>query len=109
MMGYFYFYQPQGVPLAQPPEQQVEAPAADPTPPTPALTPASEGAATVEAAEPVPQVAATAEREIVVETDTFTVVFSNRGAVVKSWLLKDYMDALGEPLDLVHQDGAAAA
>jgi YidC/Oxa1 family membrane protein insertase len=108
MMGYFYFYQPQGVPLAQPGEQQVEAPAVDPIPPTPALTPASEGAATVEAAEPVPQVAATAEREIVVDTDTFTVVFSNRGAVVKSWLLKDYLDAMGKPLDLIHQEGAAA-
>ena len=46
------------------------------------------------------------EREIVVDTDTFTVTFSNRGGVVTKWVLKDYKNALGEPLDLVHAEGA---
>ena len=50
--------------------------------------------------------AAESEQEIVVESDTFVVRFSNRGAVVKSWVLKEYVAADGEPLDLVHAGGA---
>ena len=50
--------------------------------------------------------AAESEQEIVVESDTFIVRFSNRGAVVTSWVLKEYVAANGEPLDLVHAGGA---
>ena len=50
--------------------------------------------------------AAVSEQEIVVESDTFIVRFSNRGAVVTSWVLKEYVAANGEPLDLVHAGGA---
>ena len=53
--------------------------------------------------------AAESEQEIVVESDTFIVRFSNRGAVVTSWVLKEYVVANGEPLDLVdlvHEGGA---
>jgi YidC/Oxa1 family membrane protein insertase len=49
---------------------------------------------------------ASAEQEIVVESDTFRVTFSNRGAVVKSWILKEYEDTEGQPLELVHGAGA---
>ena len=47
------------------------------------------------------------EREIVVETDVARIVFSTRGAVVKSWTLKHYKDAGGKPLDLVHAAAGA--
>jgi YidC/Oxa1 family membrane protein insertase len=110
MMGYFYFYQPEGSPLVQPAEQAVEAPA---EPAAPAqIAPATEAPATeATAAEgeqaPLP-VQAEAEREIVVETEKFEVTFSNRGAVVRRWVLKDYKDVRGEPLNLVHQPGAEA-
>ena len=53
--------------------------------------------------------AAESEQEIIVESDTFVVRFSNRGAVVTSWVLKEYVVANGEPLDLVdlvHAGGA---
>ena len=51
--------------------------------------------------------AAQSETESTVETDVFKVVFSNKGAVVKSWVLKDYMNAKRDrELDLVHQGGA---
>ena len=50
--------------------------------------------------------AAESEQETVVESDTFIVRFSNRGAVVTSWVLKEYVAANGEPLDLVHAAGA---
>ena len=36
-----------------------------------------------------------------VETDLYKLSFSNRGAVVKEWVLKRYLDANGEPLNLI--------
>ena len=53
-------------------------------------------------AAPVEVKAATAEQEIVAENTLYRVVFSNRGAVVKSWILKKYADESGSPLDVVH-------
>jgi YidC/Oxa1 family membrane protein insertase len=40
-------------------------------------------------------------REITVETETVRVVFTNRGARVVRWQLKNYRDAIGEMVDLV--------
>ena len=42
-----------------------------------------------------------------VDTERFHVVFSNRGAVVRSWILKDYKDDTGKPLELVYQPALA--
>ena len=41
-----------------------------------------------------------------VDTDVYHVVFSNEGAVVQSWTLKNYKDAKAMPLELVNQRGA---
>src|SRR5258708_656248 len=73
------------------------------TPPGTAATPAKISAA--------PAVAATAdsqERTIVVENALYRVEFSNRGAVVKSWQLKNYKDDSKpqKTLDLVHPQAA---
>ena len=38
-----------------------------------------------------------------IDTDVYHVVFSNRGATVRSWVLKNYKDHAGRPLDLVYQ------
>lgn len=46
------------------------------------------------------------EQETVVETDIYRVVFSNRGAVVRSWTLKEHKDSNDKPLELVNQKGA---
>ncbi len=43
----------------------------------------------------------TEEKEITVENSLFIVRFSNRGGIVKSWKLKEYFDADGNPLELV--------
>src|SRR6201998_1312351 len=50
----------------------------------------------------------TQERTIVVENALYRVEFSNRGAVVKSWQLKNYKDDSKpqKTLDLVHQQAA---
>jgi YidC/Oxa1 family membrane protein insertase len=50
----------------------------------------------------------TEERTLVVENDLYRVEFSNRGAVVKSWQLKKYLDD-SKPqrvLDVVHPEAA---
>src|SRR5665213_265824 len=54
-------------------------------------------------AETLGTVQASAEETVPVDTDVFHVVFSNRGAVVLSWVLKDYKDHSGKPLELVYQ------
>jgi YidC/Oxa1 family membrane protein insertase len=40
-------------------------------------------------------------RDIVVETTKVRAVFSNRGAVIKNWILKEFRNDAGQPLDLV--------
>jgi YidC/Oxa1 family membrane protein insertase len=49
------------------------------------------------------QVHADNEETIVVDTNLYHVVFSNRGAVVRSWILKAYKDHRGKPLELVDE------
>ena len=41
------------------------------------------------------------DRDITVETRTVRAVFSNRGARLRHWVLKDYKNDNGQPLDLV--------
>jgi len=50
--------------------------------------------------------AATAESETVVENDLYRITFTNRGALVKSWILKKYHDDKGNPLELVNAQAA---
>ena len=44
---------------------------------------------------------ASAEAVTVVENDLYRVTFTNRGGLVKSWILKTYFDEHGQPLELV--------
>jgi YidC/Oxa1 family membrane protein insertase len=51
--------------------------------------------------------AASSEVETTVENNFYRIVFTNRWAQVKSWVLKKYKDDEGRPLDLVNKEGAA--
>lgn len=51
---------------------------------------------------PANAVTAAAEQPFVVDTNLYRVEFSNRGAVVRSWVLKKYRDSAGKPLQLVN-------
>ena len=46
---------------------------------------------------PTPTIADSQIREIVVETPNVRAVFTNRGAKLTSWLLKNYFDKEGKP------------
>jgi YidC/Oxa1 family membrane protein insertase len=94
-----------------PPPKPVQSPAvapqtssspvsADSSASRPAETPAAE---VPEAPQEAPLVGDREERDVVVENDAVRAVFTNRGAVLKSWTLKRYKDAKGGPLDLVPQ------
>jgi YidC/Oxa1 family membrane protein insertase len=50
---------------------------------------------------------AASESEIVVENDLYRITFTNRGAQVKSWIMKKYQNDQQRPLDLVNQTAAA--
>ncbi|MBV8206355.1 MAG: membrane protein insertase YidC [Acidobacteria bacterium] len=60
------------------------------------------GAAAVPQPAAVPSRAAASEAEAVVESEQFRVTFTNRGAQVKSWVLKKYQNDRRQPLELVN-------
>jgi YidC/Oxa1 family membrane protein insertase len=69
-----------------------------------ALPPGAMGATTTKPLSSPPAVAqqASSETETAVENDLYRIVFTNRGAQAKSWILKKYKDEKGHPLDLVN-------
>jgi len=101
---------------AQPPQtQQQQQPAPQPTA-APAPLPATvskekpgnkEKAGSKEKAAPSAETKqASAETDTTIESDLYKITFTNRGAQVKSWILKKYDDDKRQPLDLVHQIAA---
>jgi YidC/Oxa1 family membrane protein insertase len=88
----------------QPPVQQPQTQTAPPQPASPAA------AAPTAPASPVPAITkqAASESETVIENDLYRITFTNKGAQVKSWILKKFdNDAQNGPLDLVNPKAAA--
>ncbi len=86
-------------------EQVTKPPVMTPAPTPPPAAPAKAAAAALKpgqkpAAPSVVQ--ASTEQTHVIDTAVYHIVFSNRGAVVKSWVLKKYQDLNGKPLELVN-------
>jgi YidC/Oxa1 family membrane protein insertase len=68
--------------------------------------------ATAESAASAPvegAISAASAQDYTLDTDLYKVVFTNRGATVKSWTLKKFNDSAGKPLELVNQKGAEKA
>ncbi len=97
-----YFIKPAPAPTAT---KEGAAKSAQPVTPAAVEVPAAviPSSAKEQAAETQNAVQAAGEEAIPVDTDVYHVVFSNRGAVVRSWVLKDYKDHAGKPLELVYQ------
>ncbi len=87
-------------PSASTPAAQTESQSAPA--PVPATLPSSSPASAAGASA----VQAQAESTTVVENELYRITFSNRGAQVTSWVLKNFKDSEGNPLDMVH-DGAS--
>ena len=92
--------------LPQPPakpESSQTVPGQTPAqPPMPTGATPSSPATPGQTAAPVPIQLATSESETVVENGLYRIVFTNRGAQVRSWVLKKYNDDHGKPLELVN-------
>jgi YidC/Oxa1 family membrane protein insertase len=81
-------------------------PTAAPSAPATTRSATSSTAAAFQASSAAATIQAAAETTTVVENDLYRITFSNRGAQVKSWILKRYKDSHGRPLDLVNQAAA---
>ena len=113
LFAWQHFYKPP-VPPPQPkgaPTAQTTGSATSPKPPSAISSGAAQagkkGAAPVVARNPTVE-QASEEKTVIVESGLYRVEFSNRGGVVKSWLLKKYFDDAKppRPLDLVNADAA---
>ena len=74
-----------------------------PPPPAAATGNPSPGAPAAPTAPVAGAKQASRESEIVIENDLYRITFSNRGAQVKSWILKKFDDDHGHPLELVNR------
>ncbi|MGD1092186.1 MAG: membrane protein insertase YidC [Bryobacteraceae bacterium] len=97
IFGTQYFYKPPPQPIPVPVAAKKDV-APDQSNPAQAAVQAA-----VPAAEMPGQIQSGAEETVTVDTDLYHVTFSNRGAVVRSWMLKAYKDRQGKPLELVNQ------
>ncbi len=73
---------------------------------TRAATPAAPGKAVAGSTVAAAQIAASQVTSTVVENELYRITFSNQGGQVTSWILKQYKDDAGHPLDIVHQGAA---
>lgn len=90
-------------------ERQSAPPAAQAESAQPVPQPGPEQPKTASTAAPSPAASAVADTEerssIVIETRVYKAVFTNRGATIRSWTLKDYKDSTGKPVELVNLAG----
>jgi YidC/Oxa1 family membrane protein insertase len=98
---------------APPPPAQQQHAAVQPQSTSSTSGPSASTAATAPVGAPAPEapasastVAASAESTTVVENELYRITFTNRGAQVKSWILKKYTGEDGKPLDLVNHEAA---
>jgi len=105
-LGYQYFQKPKtNEPVAPPQTQQQSSSSSTPQSAAPAGSPSSPSQP---AAAATPSITAASETETTVENPDFRIVFTNRGAQVKHWILKHYYQSDGKtPLDMVQAQAAA--
>ena len=103
-LGYQIFF---NKPKPEAPQQQTQQ-AAQPAPQQPGANGVqAQGAATPQPVSAAPAVSAAAESETTVENSDYKIVFTNKGAQVKHWILKHYTDSSGkQPLDMVQAEAA---
>ncbi len=116
LFGWNYFFPSPKAPVPPPAKQaavEQAKPAATP-PPVVAAKPAAVKPATGKkaagkaGAAPEPVLAsAQSESTYIVESPVYRVVFSNRGATVRSWVLKNFKDTNGKPVELVNAHSGA--
>jgi YidC/Oxa1 family membrane protein insertase len=103
MVGIFFglqYFRAKSKPETATPHTSTSAPAKTAQTAGSGATPAAAAVATT------PAVEAAAASTTVVENELYRITFSNRGGDVTSWILKQFKDGNGKPLDLVHSEAA---
>ena len=101
LMGMQYFMPSQPAPVAkkdEPKTAQTQPASNLPAPTAAVITQATPG-------KPAPaaeHIGAASEQTQVIETDLYRVTFTNKGALVRNWVLKKYKDSGMKPLDVVN-------
>ena len=109
LMGVVIFGTQYFMPQAAPAPVKKEAAQTTPTAAPAAIAKAPEQATTIAPQAGGAAVSGTKEQVTIIETNLYRVEFSNKGGVVNSWILKQYKDSSGKPLDLVHGPSIAKA
>lgn len=118
LMGLVLFVTQYFIPKPPPPATQKKAAAAPAQTapgaeiPAPQVTPPPQPAAarSGQNKEAAPaRLVAEKDESYIIETDVYRIVFSNRGAAVRSWVLKRYRDSEGNPVELVNAAAAPKA
>ena len=103
LLAYQFFLSKYGPkPPLHPPQEAQTQPQAQPLARTQATPPAPTAGRATKGASPAVVRQAAAEAGTVVENDLYRIEFTNRGAQVKSWVLKKFTNDQGKPLDLVN-------
>lgn len=110
LFGAQYFFHPAPAPKPAAPitpnkaAQVAKPPAPEAVAQTTKQKPSAKQAVTTPAGEKGEAVQASAEATETIDTDLYHIVFTNKGAVVKSWQLKQFRDSSGKKeLDLVNE------
>ena len=106
LIGFQFIYSKYGPKKPAEPAQQQQAQQQQTAPPPAPVNAGAIAAPAPSAVQPVGTKQAAAETETVIENDLYRITFTNRGAQVKSWVLKKYDNEKRQPLDLVN-DAAA--
>jgi YidC/Oxa1 family membrane protein insertase len=109
-LGFEYFQRPK----TNPPEPTQQQQQSSSSPATTAEQPAAAGqvahgthATHAQPAAPAPTVTGASISTTTVDNPFYRIVFSNKGALVEHWILKDYKDSSGHPLDMVQAQASS--
>jgi len=106
LFGAQFYHSKMNPQTASPSAPAVSAPQTNAPPAVAPFSPPSPQPTVTAPAASASAVQASAEATTVVENELYRITFSNRGGQVTSWILKQYPDDGGKPLDLVHQQAA---
>lgn len=103
-LGYQYFQRPKTTaPAPQQQETSSPAPAAGQSATPQTAAPAK----TAQPAAPTPAIVAASATTTTIESRYYRIEFSNKGGLVQHWILNDYKDSSGHPLDMVQQQASS--
>jgi YidC/Oxa1 family membrane protein insertase len=94
-------------PPSKPAAAQKQKPEQNPAPPVAEAKPVAQPASAAKKPAVIQPAVGEKEEIFTLETDLYKVEFSNRGGVVRHWILKKYTDDAGKPIDVINTAAVA--